>query len=579
MFSLHPLAAVLVATVMNGNVVPAQCGITPLEELRRIEPLAITTATLRPAEATCFTLPLRRGEFIRAGIAIPPGNGSRYVRLRLFAPRADTPLVVIWSWDGWGFGRQPPAVLAFEAPASASYLVELSIPPVSWSTTSQVRIEVDEWLSAEQYRERQRALRDDPRTRWLRDNAVPLRTVDPRDEDFSDLEFLRDQLAGIRVVLLGEGSPGHGGGSEQHAKARLVRFLHRELGFDVLLFEGSLLGHSLGWRALRSGVEPRTAFRMGQYRNASLSSHVQPLIEYLAREANSARPLELAGFDDEFAGTAPRDSLVPRLRQVLRQRGFQDSFGDSASAATRLLTGLLEGGESFQRQRRQLVPEGTRSAVPDSMRETARRLEHGAPAGDREAVFWAQVIRSAANRLERGLGHYPPHWGSAMAARDRYMAQNLAWLSQTWYAGRKSIVWAHSIHVIRNIEETAQRGGYSAGQGLWDALGEQTFVIGTTVYQGSDGWVLAPSDLLPYRTDLAADRHPGIEFEELMNAAGFERAWVNLRAARRAGSWLGGPFLARPILATAEVARWSEVLDALLFVRTQEPVFGVPERP
>lgn len=70
---------------------------------------------------------------------------------------------------------------------------------------------------------------------WLQQHAVELRTLDPNDEDFSDLTPLKTSLEGVRVVMLGE--PGHGGGMTMLARSRLVKFLHQEKGFDVLAWE------------------------------------------------------------------------------------------------------------------------------------------------------------------------------------------------------------------------------------------------------------------------------------------------------------------------------------------------------
>ncbi len=75
-------------------------------------------------------------------------------------------------------------------------------------------------------------LSGDPRVAWLRENVRPIRSIDPHDEDFSDLESLRTTLDGVQLVLLGEAD--HRSGSDFLAKTRLVKFLHRELGFDVL---------------------------------------------------------------------------------------------------------------------------------------------------------------------------------------------------------------------------------------------------------------------------------------------------------------------------------------------------------
>lgn len=68
----------------------------------------------------------------------------------------------------------------------------------------------------------------DARVSWLADHAVRLRSIDPADDDFRDLEPLRVTLAGVRVVLLGEQN--HGDGTTFLAKTRLIRFLHERMG-------------------------------------------------------------------------------------------------------------------------------------------------------------------------------------------------------------------------------------------------------------------------------------------------------------------------------------------------------------
>src|SRR5688572_14029768 len=73
------------------------------------------------------------------------------------------------------------------------------------------------------------------RVAWLKEHAIGLKSIDPGDEDFSDLEPLRKAIGAARIVQLGEQS--HGDGATFHAKARLIKFLHQKMGFDVLAME------------------------------------------------------------------------------------------------------------------------------------------------------------------------------------------------------------------------------------------------------------------------------------------------------------------------------------------------------
>ncbi len=50
----------------------------------------------------------------------------------------------------------------------------------------------------------------DSRVTWLRQHAVPLASIDPAVTDFADLAPLKQVLAGVRVVVLGEATRGDG---------------------------------------------------------------------------------------------------------------------------------------------------------------------------------------------------------------------------------------------------------------------------------------------------------------------------------------------------------------------------------
>jgi len=512
------------------------CGVEA-EQLPQLTPLAAQTGRLATGEVKCFALPLQEGEFIRISVE---ADG---VVARAFDPHSDKPLQT--SQIGKEAGRYYyPPILAFQAPSSGLHTIELTAPTEFGTHVRAFSVQVEEYRSATTQAAHREALHDDPRTASLRDKAVAIRSISADDEDFTDLAFLREQLRGVRVVLLGEAD--HGDGSDFSAKTRLIKFLHREMGFDVLAFESGLFGMSAAWRALQTDSDHVAAFRKGAFRIWAWSEQVQPLIRYVAASARTRRPLELTGFDTQFAGTAEAESLLPIVRQFLARTGIPSALADPETPPSRALAKRLDRREPEPAEWDKLIA---------SLVETAAQVERR-DAG-REGLFWAQLLRSMS---KPGDG-----------IRDRQMAENLMWLVNRYYKGRKVIVWAHTLHVMRNPQHTLagrSYGGFSMGQGIWEALGEESFVVGFTSYAGTAHRAQQPEE---QQQSIAPDQHPAFEFEELMDAAGHNLAWLNLRRARSTGEWLGGSFLARPILHTTERAPWSVILDALFFIRTQEP--------
>ncbi|MBI3669178.1 MAG: erythromycin esterase family protein [Acidobacteria bacterium] len=525
-----------------------------------LNPLTVQTGRLETGKVKCFALFARKGEFVRASLDIAAG----YARTQVLESRQNKPLLVNWVYAGEG-ASYPGLPLAFEVPASGWYVIELT----GWAAGgSPFTMQVDEVVPAKTYAARRQALSNHLRTAWLRKNATVIRSIEPADEDFSDLAFLREQLRGVRVVLLGESD--HGNGADLKAKTRLVKFLHREMGFDVLAFESGLFGTAAAWRALRTQAQPRDAFLQGVFRVWGWSEQVQPLINYLAASARSDYPLELTGFDSQFWDPASRDSMLPSLREFLTRARIDGPLADTNSRPARILAGVVEA--RFGRDGGPVPEPAEEAELVQSLQGTALEVEK--TVRTREGQFWAQVLRSVSVQAGFDLRQKrnAPAPAGDRATRDRQMAENLVWLANTYYRGHKVIAWAHTLHTMRNPRVAALGGhpGFSMGQGVWEVLGRESFVIGMTSYTGVSGCITCGGGMEGMVQDVVADQDPSFEFEELMDAAGYKFGFVNLRRAREAGQWLGGTFAARPLFQTYR-APWSEVLDALFFIRTQEP--------
>jgi erythromycin esterase len=507
-----------------------------------------------PGAVTCVRLFLEQGAFARIAVRMQTGDA----RLRVLEPGTLRPLLTTWA-SGGADNR-----LGWEAPASGEFVIELNVP--SWAGPDplpDVEFSVDEYRAPPTQLAWREELHSDPRTEWLRRNAVPIRSIDPEDEDLSDLEFLRQELSGARLVLLGEAD--HGDGSDFRAKTRLIKFLHREMDFDVLVFESDLYGMSVAWRMLQADVEPHEAFLRGAFRVWAWSEQVQPLLHFVAASARTNCPLELAGFDSQFntqsLTAASRDSLLPELRRVLRRSGIGGPLADARSRSSRVFARVLTD--------RQYLPTPEEQAeLVRSLRSAAERVRQAG--SERSTIFWAQLLRSASVQVDLALDDLREPNDSLLSNRlDRQRAENLLWLVDTYYQGRKLIVWTHTVHTMRNAHHTAwgRQVGFTMGEAVCEALRERCFAVGFTSYEGMALYATASPGL---EQSVIPDQDRAFEFEELMQATGREFAWLNLRRAR-AGPWFSGAFLARPVYHRTERAPWSEVLDALVFIRTQEP--------
>ncbi len=149
---------------------------------------------------------------------------------------------------------------------------------------------------------------------------LPIRSIDPADTDYSDLEAFGESIGSARLVLLGEQT--HGDGAAFLAKTRLIKYLHARKGFSILAFETGMLDARLAWAQLRSGA-PMANIREG-LSIWSWSEQLGPLLKHVSTSSGSQRPLELAGFDCQTFLPLSAKRLGPELERVLSQLGLLD---------------------------------------------------------------------------------------------------------------------------------------------------------------------------------------------------------------------------------------------------------------
>lgn len=114
--------------------------------------------------------------------------------------------------------------------------------------------------------------------RYVEENLSLVLTIDAEDFDFEDLATLRG-LGDASVVLLRE--QGHGDAPTFLAKTRIIKFLHQQMGFDVLVFESDFYGLSRSWELANAGQAELNAYRHDIYPLWANCSECAELFRYL----------------------------------------------------------------------------------------------------------------------------------------------------------------------------------------------------------------------------------------------------------------------------------------------------------
>jgi erythromycin esterase len=400
---------------------------------------------------------------------------------------------------------------------------------------------------------------------WIASHAVPVRSVDAADEDFSDLAPLAKAIGSAQVVELGE--PGHGAGTSFAAKVRLIKFLHQRMGFNLLVWESGMYDVALSDAGMRGGDDAQTAARRGVFQLWSGAQEVKPLFDYVKASQATAKPLHMAGFDLQVTADGSMERFAADLRafvQALKNQELKDAMtvaADEALAArARFFSSKFEAEAEV--------------AALDQAAEQLLKAIH-----DKRAAFLAVHDAKSIAWME--------HWIENMRidARQRYDArhgigpevarenrrdarnfENLRWLIQEGYPGEKIIVWAHNVHVMKATYSSDFRAVHvepqtddmkTTGSLLADWLGGRVYSIGMTAYQGKDALVTGgPATVIAPA--------PADSLEGRLHALGQPFIFLDLRATP-------APLIARaPKYESGAVSDLGRVYDGIFYIDQME---------
>jgi erythromycin esterase len=374
---------------------------------------------------------------------------------------------------------------------------------------------------------------------WIGKNAVSVRSIDPVDENFEDLDFLTDVIGDAQVVQLGEAS--HRGGNGLAAKARLVRFLHQRMGFDVLVWEEGIYDMRLVQAGLTGSEDALTVVRRAIRKDWSNSQQIEPLFDYAKASLTGTHPLEMAGYDSRFSSqgfekfASSLGSFVAALRDVNERKRSQQLVASALAAYDRICCakdvppGRAQDLENLHRTADVLLKE------IDANRGSFERV-HGA----RETSFMERSIESMRSdgtgkfymaQATPGSADAGVYFSRFWHQRDEQGARNLRWLIEKAYPGRKIMFWAHNVHVMnaytspmfKEIHVEPRPGDMKpVGVYMGDWLGDKVYTIGLAHFEGEEG--LAGERVTPV---LPA---PAGSLEARLKALGKPYLFLNLRA-------------------------------------------------
>lgn len=331
--------------------------------------------------------------------------------------------------------------------------------------------------------------------------ALPLQSL--TSDDFSDLAALRQRLAGIRIVQLGESS--HGVAEYNQVKTRLIRFLHEEMGFDVLAFESEPYQCALADQHAAEATARTTLVScvFGVWHTAE----VLELFEYIRSTRATAHPLILAGYDIQPIGPN-KDGRPGYFANVVA--AVDPAYAEEVRALDwRFLRAYGSGrtiGQAYLREHRTDLIEGYERLNAFLIEHEAQLIRAFASTDDPLAPLLAQQTSYSMAQYIRQ--QTVDSTLENLETRDQGMAHNLIFLADRMRPDARIIVWAHNAHIQYNNQsidltgiEEPEVASRSAAWWLRQRYGDRLFAIGLYAVAGrmamNDRSVITTSPIHP----------------------------------------------------------------------------------
>jgi erythromycin esterase len=378
-------------------------------------------------------------------------------------------------------------------------------------------------------------------TRWLRDNAHPLRTLDPADDDLSDLEPLRDIVGDARVVAIGEST--HRIHEFYQLRHRLTRFLVRELGFTAFVMEsGFPEGLAVHDWVLGGPGDPADLLDRGVTYHMGKCVELRDHLEWL--RANRVRFYGMDVSDSSASARPAVDACLAFLDDADRayaeslRRELAPLFGYLPADRTGLAWAAPALG-AYLALDPHVRNELTARIGALAERMQAQRVVYSAAGRERyETALRCAATARHTDAFLQAMAAAPHRTYAGANIRDAAMAENVEWI-----LGREEriVVTAANGHVQRwpfSIPLLMPAGMTTLGEHLAASLGERMVVIASAFGGGTlflhrpvpDG---PPGHTEVFTQDLDSP-DPG-SLDALLATAGLPRYLLDLRAVPATG--------------------------------------------
>jgi len=346
---------------------------------------------------------------------------------------------------------------------------------------------------------------------YSQESVYPISSIDPNNVNFDDLSFLAKVLEENKILGLGEQS--HLDGASNDARVRLIKYLHEELGYNVIVFESGLYDCTRANEFIQNkDVGDDRNYLFDAIFGLWHTKEVNELAKYIDNTQKTKNPLILSGMDIQFGGEISRKNLINDFAQFIKY--VEKESNSIVVIDSTELANSLNQLRKYSNHKKGISIEDT--TIISSAINKMNDIIDNAKLNTEKTNYWKQVM------LSMNMD-YRKRYTDNKSLRDSMMAVNVSWLANNKFKDEKIIIWGANSHLIKygkSIDSEFNKKNTRTGEYLRKEFKDKYYFIALTAYEGKTKMVFKMKIPKPNK----------ISIESYLYNQGYEYSFLNLRS-------------------------------------------------
>lgn len=290
--------------------------------------------------------------------------------------------------------------------------------------------------------------------------------------------IMNRSLSNAKIIGLGEST--HTVGTTFKSKVQMIKYLHNNLGYDIVAFEAGFYDCYKANEILKTDSAKSIHLFRALF-SIWWCEEVKELFEYIIETQKTNRPISIVGFDDQFSGFYSVNNFIPDFKKftdsLLKFTSKKiDSFNDFEQTLRKQIK-ISNSYKTLNSTDTQLLFKKTNYIV--NLIDSNEILSKNS-----YFQFWKR------NCLNIQTEYRDAFFGYKNSIRDSTMFTNVVWISENQFVDKKVVIWAASIHLIygSNFIKNKTYQINTMGSYLKNKYAENYFSIVFTPGFGRGGW-------------------------------------------------------------------------------------------